>query len=148
MKRAILERLIDHSRRERDRVAAQAADARRASNQAADTLTTLRDYRREYDVKSPKLRQRAPVDPVLLRYHEAFVDRLEIALVEQRGQLVRLDETADAQNARLNAAQQRLKAFETLLERIDADTQRAARRAEQVATDEQAARILRTRESR
>ena len=57
-RRATLSFLIELQRRERDRVAALAARARREVESATSTLQMLRDYRRDYDARSPNVARR------------------------------------------------------------------------------------------
>lgn len=139
VRKHLLEMLIQHSKLARDRAASQAAGARRLSQHAETTLQTLQGYRRDYDLKSPKQR-RTPIEPALVKRHEAFVGTLELALDEQTAQQGRLAHTTAEKTADLSARQRRLKAFETLLQRqVHRDRTRAAR-LDQATTDEQASR--------
>ncbi len=139
----LLQMLIEHGRRRRDEAAGVSAQAQRASRQAQQVLGTLQEYRRDYDRKSPKARL-TTVDPRLLPRHERFVERLDVAVLDQTHQLERLQSDAEQRRQQLMAAERRVKAFETLRERQQAAHALRQARREQFETDELAARLARS----
>ena len=139
----LLQMLIEHGRRQRDEAAGVSAQAQRASRQAQQVLGTLQEYRRDYDRKAPKARLTA-VDPQLLPRHERFVERLDVAVLDQTRQLERLQRDADQHRRQLVAAERRVKAFETLRQRQEGARARRQARQEQFETDELAARLARS----
>lgn len=138
----LLQMLIEHGRRQRDEAAGVSAQAQRASRQARQVLGTLQEYRRDYDRKAPKARL-TTIDPQLLPRHERFVERLDVAVLDQTRQLERLQLDAEQRRQQLMAAERRVKAFETLRERQEAARARRQARREQFETDELAARLAR-----
>jgi flagellar FliJ protein len=139
-RRTTLSFLIELQRRERDRVAALAARARREAESATSTLQMLEDYRRDYDTRSPKVARRA-FTATSIGVHERFTGKLDRAIDEQGRLRVRLAEASSEREGDLAQGQRRLKALETLHERREADLRLRTRRAEQIQTDEFATQV-------
>lgn len=134
----VLGLLIELQRRERDRVAGQAAQTQRDVDAAAGTLRMLNDYRNDYEARSPKA-GRAPTDTVRVRVHEAFVAKLGRAIGEQDTLLDHLAQRNEAQRLALIERQRRLKALETLALRRETERRKRLESLEQKQTDEFAA---------
>ncbi len=140
VKQALLTRLIEQSRRRRDEVAGDAAEARRVTERATATLTQLQDYRRDYDAKTPKQLQRQTEVASIMR-HEGFVARLDVAVLDQGRRRTTAQNEQSSREQDLMAAQRRLKAFETLQTRQAEATRKRLARQDQRTTDEQATRL-------
>ena len=136
----VLQVLIELGRRRRDAAAVEVASARRSTGQVADTIEQLEGYRRDYSARSP-IREQSRTAPVEIERHQAFVDRLGLAVREQehRHELA-LQHEAHTEHA-LMLTQRRLKTFETLQKRQLEARQRRQERLDQLMTDEQAARL-------
>ena len=135
----VLDVLIELGRRRRDEAAVAAAAARRLTGQVAETIEQLEGYRQDYASRSP-IRQQAVTATVAIERHQAFIDRLDLAVREQhqRHDLARRHE-ARSDDA-LMQTQRRLKTFELLQKRQLEARQRRQERIEQQITDELAAR--------
>ena len=136
----VLGLLIELRRRERDRVAGQAAQSQRDVDAAAGTLRMLNEYRHDYEARSPKA-GRASTDTLRVRVHEAFVGKLGRAIGEQDTLLDHLAQRNDAQRLALVERQRRLKALETLALRRETERRKRLESLEQIQTDEFAAQV-------
>lgn len=130
-----LELLIEMQRRERDRLAGAAAQAQRDVERAGSTLGMLRNYRQDYDSRSPKTRPAGfTTQGVLL--HEGFTRKLDQAIGEQNVMVEHLSGTRDAQEGLLVEQQRKLKALEVLEQRRALEIRQRAERRDQNQTDE------------
>jgi flagellar FliJ protein len=148
--RASLSLLIELRRRERDRVAGVAAQARREADNATATLRMLEGYLREYRQRAPKALLQ-PTEASSVRIHEHFVGKLDTAIDDQTQRAKALCEREIAQRAALSEEQRRLKALEVLEQRRESARRRRLEVAEQKQTDEFAAQAFargRPRETR
>ena len=136
MKRnATFELLIDLHKRERDRAAKIAAQARRDADAAGSTLQMLQGYRLDYDTKSPT-RSLQPINTTKVKVHEKFTARLDTAIGEQDTIREQLTDVSRVREHALNERQRRLKALETVALRRDMAERLRQRLREQKATDE------------
>lgn len=133
-----LSMLIDMRRRERDRIAGQAAQAQRDRDAAASTLRTLSSYQEDYRQRSPK-NARQSTDTGAVRVHETFVGKLGHAIGQQDALTRTLDDRHRQQLVALAEGERRLKALETLVQRREAARRRRQESLEQKQTDEFAA---------
>ena len=130
--------LIELRRRERDRVAAIAAQAQRDAQSAAGTLRMLDGYRQDYMTRSPKSATQA-TDSGRLQIHDAFVGKLGEAIEDQTSRLRLLSEREAAQRAALGEQERRLRALETLSKRRELQRMRRLEAQDQKMNDEFAA---------
>lgn len=137
-RRNALPLLIELRRRERDRVAAVAAQAQRDAQNAAGTLRMLDGYRHDYMARSPKVSTQT-TDPGRLQIHDAFVGKLGEAIDDQKGRLGILEQRETVQRAALAEQERRLKALEILSERRESQRRRRLETLDQKMNDEFAA---------
>lgn len=129
------ELLIDLHKRERDRAARIAAQARRDADAAGSTLQMLQGYRLDYDTKSPT-RSVQPINTGKVKVHEKFTARLDTAIDEQDTISAQLADVSRTREQALSERQRRLKALETVAQRLEMAERLRQRRTEQKATDE------------
>ena len=113
---ATLPLLIERSRARRDALAAAAATAQRASQQADATLQRLQAFRQEYLARAPALRS-GPQDADGVAGWQAFMASLDRALVQQGEACERSRQLQALRQRELAEGQQRLTAFEALATR-------------------------------
>lgn len=131
--------LLERAEAERDAVQARAARAAQAVQRLERQAEQLRAYRDEYLQRAPTRGGRAAgID--MLRTHRDFMQRLEQAAVQQRGQLEAAERDAAVLSAALIAEETRVAAIRKLIERRTQEATRHAARREQRRTDEDAQR--------
>jgi flagellar protein FliJ len=134
---AALHTLLEHAERQRD-------DALSAMLQAEDHLRRLQfqeeqllAYREDYRLRHPALGGRS-TSIELLRCHEGFMQRLDQALQQQRGQVQHAEHRGTQLRAALVAHETRVASVRKLLERRGAQAQQQANRLDQRRSDETA----------
>jgi flagellar FliJ protein len=132
-----LHTLLEHAERLRDAALAALRQSEQAASRLHQQAEQLQAYRAEYDARSPGRGGRsAPIE--LLRCHLDFVQRLQQAQAQQRGQLQAAEARVARQREALLAAETRLASVRKLLERRNHDQRVAADRLEQHRSDEAA----------
>lgn len=134
---AALHTLLEHAENARD-------EALNAMRQAQDHLRRqqhqeeqLLAYRDDYRQRHPALGGRS-TSIELLRCHEGFMQRLDLALQQQRGQVQHAEHRGEQLRAALVVQETRVASVRKLLERRGAQVQHQADRLEQRRSDETA----------
>lgn len=136
---ATLHTVLEHARHQRDLAQAAMQQAQAAAAAARAQSEQLDGYRQEYRQRwSTRLREPSPV--ALLQHVQAFSGRLDHAIDLQAASVRQSEQRVSQARDRLLACEQRLAAVGKLIERRQAQLQRAADRREQKALDEAAAR--------
>lgn len=135
-----LQTLIELEREALDRKTRALGQARKEKHQLDVQVTTLHAYRREYlERMNASLATGVPAD--LLLNHHAFVASLDRA-IDKAGRFALLQSAkVDVQNDAWRAQYRRKNAFETLIERRQAQERLMDARAEQRHTDELSAQL-------
>lgn len=134
---AALQTLLEHAERQRDEALSallQAEDHLRRQQLQEDQLLA---YRQDYRQRHPALGGRS-TSIELLRSHEGFMQRLDQALDQQRGQVQHSQNRGAQLRAALVAQETRVAAVRKLLERRGAQAQQQAARLDQRRSDETA----------
>lgn len=123
---------------EERRQAAQLADCEHLVANAALRLQELERYRSDY---AQQLDQRATqgIDAMALRDYQAFLARLEDAIVQQSRVHARVLADLEFERSRWQAAAIRLKSMSTVIEKWESEERVQADRMAQIETDERAA---------
>lgn len=131
--------LLDHAERERDEALARLLQAQEHARRLQQQAEQLETYRDEYRSRHPALGGRAAsID--LVRCHQQFMHRLDLALAHQQLQIEQSTARAAALRAELLALETRVASVRKLVERRDLEARRLAERQEQRASDEAAQR--------
>ena len=134
---AALHTLLEHAERQRDEAVSallQAEGQRRRPQQQEEQLLAYRD---EYRQRHPALGGRS-ASIELLRCHEGFMQRLDLALQLQRGQVQQAEDHCSLLRTALVAHETRVASVRKLLERRGAQALTLATRLEQRRSDETA----------
>jgi flagellar FliJ protein len=132
-----LQTLLEHAERQRDTARAALLQSEQATLRLQQQAEQLQAYLAEYELRDPTRGGRsAPIE--LLRCHIGFVQRLQQAQAQQRGQLQAAEARAARQRQALLVLETRVASVRKLLERRDHDQRRAADRVEQRHSDEAA----------
>lgn len=129
--------VIELAAKSRDAIARQAATAAKLEAEAKAQLEALEKYHADYLARSAR---RPEHDTVTLRNFTAFIQRLELAIGQQRGSLEHHRARVAALNAEHTRAAIKVKSLETLAAARLAEARRAAGRAERKLEDEHASR--------
>ena len=120
--------------------AAEELEARRAMGaairgheQAREKLDELERYRREYAAAK---HTRGEVSALLLRDHQAFLERLDRAASGQLQLIREHDHSVEARRQRWLASRRRVQSLEALLARITETERQAESRLEQKVSDD------------
>lgn len=132
--------LLEQAENERDAALARMLQADDAARQARAQADQLHAYREDYRRRAPALNGRS-ASIELVRCHQGFMQRLDQAIEQQRGQLAALEQQVAALRALLHEREVRVAAVGKLIERRTHEQQRLASRSEQRATDEAAQRL-------
>lgn len=138
--------LLEQAEAERDAAQARLLQAEDAARQARAQAEQLHAYREDYRRRAPALRG-AGASIELVRCHHGFVQRLDQAIEQQRGQLAVLEQQAVAQREVLLEREVRVAAVKKLLARRTHEAQRLLARVDQRQTDEAALRVALARGS-
>ncbi|MBL8346815.1 MAG: flagellar export protein FliJ, partial [Rubrivivax sp.] len=130
MSSSALRTLLEQAETERDAALARMLQADEAARQARAQAEQLRAYREDYRQRSPALNGRS-ASIELVRCHHGFMQRLDQAIEQQRGQLARLEQQATEQREGLMEREVRVASVKKLLERRVQEAQRHAARVEQ-----------------
>lgn len=123
--------------RERDQAAAALTQAELQLQAQRQQWEQLQSYHAEYQRRSPALGgQAAPIE--VLRCHQSFMQRLDLALAHQQRVLHTAEGEAQLRRQQLLLRETKLAAVRKLLQRRNHITQRAEDRADQRRTDEAA----------
>jgi len=139
MSQATLLTLLEQAENERDAARARLAQAEEAARQGRAQAEQLHAYREDYRRRAPALNGRA-VSIELMRCHQGFMQRLDQAIEQQRGQVARLEQQVAAQRDVVQERELRVASVKKLLERRAQEARRQAERLEQRQTDETALR--------
>ena len=134
---AALHTLLEHAERERDEALSavlQAEDLLRRQQLQEEQLVA---YREDYRQRHPALGGRS-ASIELLRCHEGFMQRLDQALQQQRGQVQHAEHRGAQLRVALVAQETRVASVRKLLERRGAQVQVQADRLDQRRSDETA----------
>lgn len=146
MSSTALRTLLEQAETERDTALARMLQADDAARQARSQAEQLHAYREDYRRRAPALNGRS-ASIELVRCHQGFMQRLDQAIDQQRGQLQRLEQLATEQREVLLEREVRVASVKKLMERRAQEAQRQAARVEQRQTDESALRGSFTRNS-
>jgi flagellar protein FliJ len=146
MSSSALRTLLEQAETERDAALARMLQADEAARQARAQAEQLHAYREDYRRRAPALNGRS-ASIELLRCHQGFMQRLDQAIDQQRGQLARIEQQATEQREVLMEREVRVASVKKLMERRAQEAQRQAARVEQRQTDESALRGSFTRNS-
>lgn len=146
MSNSALRTLLEQAETERDAALARMLQADEAARQARAQAEQLHAYREDYRRRAPALNGRS-ASIELVRCHQGFMQRLDQAIDQQRGQLVRVEQQAAEQREVLMGREVRVASVKKLMERRAQEAQRHAARVEQRQTDESAGRGSFTRHS-
>jgi flagellar FliJ protein len=138
--------LLEQAETERDAALARTRQADEAARQARAQAEQLHAYREDYRRRAPALNGKS-ASIELVRCHQGFMQRLDQALDQQRGQLARIEQQATLQREVLMEREVRVASVKKLMERRAQEAQRHATRVEQRQTDESALRGSFTRHS-
>jgi flagellar FliJ protein len=139
MPSSALTTLLEQAENERDAALARLQQADEAARQARAQAEQLHAYREDYRRRAPALNGKA-ASIELVRCHQGFMQRLDQAIEQQRGQLARLERQAVEQREVLLERELRVASVKKLLERRTEEAQRHAARIEQRQADEIAGR--------
>jgi flagellar FliJ protein len=131
--------LLDHERRTRDEAVQALSRAEGHAGQADAQAQQLAVYRSEY-VERWSARFRDPGSVALLQCYQGFMQRLDQAIVQQRGAVAQAHIRVDQARGALRDNQRRVASVEKLIERRRQQEQRQLARREQARTDETAQR--------
>ena len=131
--------LLDHERRIRDEALQALSRAEGLAGQADTQAEALNVYRSEY-VERWSARFRDPGSVALLQCYQGFMQRLDQAIVQQRGAVAQAQIGVDRARGALRDNQRRVASVEKLIERRRQQEQRQLARREQARTDETAQR--------
>ncbi len=134
-----LSTLLQQAERERDETATRLAQAESLLQRQQSQLSQLQAYRAEYAARTPGQGGRAAAIE-LLRCHQAFMQRLDQALVHQQGQVEAARRRSSAEREALVAQELRVASVRKLLDRRQLAAQHVAQRREQHRSDEAAQR--------
>lgn len=138
--------LLEQAEAERDAAQVRLLQADEAARQAHAQAEQLHAYRADYRRRAPALNG-AGASIELVRCHHGFVQRLDQAIEQQRGQLATLELQAAAQRDTLLEREVRVASVKKLIARRLQEAQRQLARTEQRHTDEAAQRVTRGRGS-
>jgi flagellar protein FliJ len=131
--------LLDHERRTRDEALQALSRAEGVAGQADTQAQQLAVYRSEY-VERWSARFRDPGSVALLQCYQGFMQRLDQAIVQQRGAVAQAQIRVDQARGALRDNQRRVASVEKLIERRRQQELRHLARREQAHTDETAQR--------
>ena len=134
-----LQTLLECAEAERDAAQTRAARAAELAQQLARQGRQLIAYRDDYRRRAPAAGAKA-AHIELVRSHRDFMQRLDQALDQQRGQLEAAERDAAAEREALLALELRVASVRKLLERRQAHQRQHATRTEQRRSDEAAQR--------
>ena len=109
------------------------ASAVQEHKQATERLDELERYRREYAASK---QQRTNVSALLLRDHQAFLERLDRAASGQRQLILERDHNIEARRQRWLACRRRVQSLKAMRGRLALTERTAAMRLEQKAADD------------
>ena len=135
-----LHTLLEQAELDRDTALARLLQADEAARQARAQAEQLHAYREDYLRRAPALNGKS-AHIELVRCHQGFMQRLDQAIAQQRGQLEGLEQQAAALREALLEREVRVAAVRKLIERRGQEQQRQAARAEQRHNDEAAQRL-------
>jgi len=129
--------VIELAVKSRDAIARQAATAQKLVTDSRAQLDALHRYHADYLARSA---QHPEHDSATLANFSAFIQRLEMAIVQQRTTLEHHETRAAALKAEYTRAAIKVKSLETLAATRQSEARRAADRVERKLEDEHASR--------
>ena len=136
-RRSPLALVIELAVKSRDAIARQAATADQLLTDARTQLDALNRYHADYLARSAR---RPEHDAATLMNFNAFIQRLEMAIDQQRTTMAHHEARAAALKAEHTRAAIKVKSLETLAATREREARRAADRAERKLEDEHASR--------
>ncbi|MCW5637255.1 MAG: flagellar export protein FliJ [Rubrivivax sp.] len=132
--------LLEQAENERDAALARMLQSDDAVRQGRAQAEQLHAYREDYRKRAPALHGKA-ASIELVRCHQGFMQRLDQAIEQQRGQLAALERQAAALREVLLEREVRVAAVKKLIERRADEAGRRATRLDQRHADEVAQRL-------
>lgn len=139
-----LDILVDTARTARDTEARKLADDLGQARAAEDRLELLERYRHDYELRFRE-RGAAGFEAESWRNYRHFLSQLDAAIEAQRAELNTRRLAAEARRGSMVVAGRRLRSYEALVERRDAEERRTLDRLEQKVSDEYSAILCRRR---
>lgn len=131
--------MLELAEADRDQALARVVQADERARRAQQQDDTLLAYRDDYRRRAPgQGGQSASIE--LLRCHQGFMERLDMAITQQRAERERLAAEVADQRQQLLAQEQRVAAVRKLMERRTLDQSRVMARQDQRHADENAQR--------
>ncbi|MEN9629973.1 MAG: hypothetical protein RJA10_3201 [Pseudomonadota bacterium] len=141
---ATLQMLLDRATQERDRLAGELRRGQEMALRARRQGEQLAAYRGEYLQRwQGQFGRGGAIE--LVHCYQSFMQRLDEALQQQQRQIDAAERAVDAVRQALAQAEVRVAAVKKLIERRQADLQRAHERRDQRQTDETAQHLTRNR---
>lgn len=141
-----LKRLLEIAETTAESAAASLGALSRQLQQHEEKLLLLFKYRDEYQERlQERLRHATGLDGAGLRNFHDFLERLEQAILQQHALVVEARTRVDGERTDWQLKQRKSKAFGTLAQRFDVETQRHAASREQKLQDDFASRTSRAR---
>ena len=130
-----LHTVLQHAERQRDEAQAALREAEGVIQRLQSQADQLQAYRAETNARHPAQGGRTATIE-LLRYHQAFMQRLEQAVAQQQAQMVLAQSRSAARRTQLLALETRVASVKKLIERRDAqDRQREAQQEQRRQDD-------------
>ncbi len=139
-----LQTILDLAEREAGKSAARLGTLNGQVQQAETKLGLLLQYREDYVARFRSGMRADPHSAAWRNFHD-FMDKLDVAITQQRTLVSQAHELMRKGQAEHRDHQRRVKAFDTLAERHAVNVAREAGRVEQRALDELSANTLRRR---
>lgn len=131
--------LIDLAQNRTDEATRRLGELQNAQLSAAEKLTLLRDYRRDY-LDQLNARMRGGLTLSQLQNYQAFVNTLDGAIEQQTAIATQAEQRLSTGRSDWQQCKQKLNAYDTLASRAAQERQRMEGRREQQVSDERAAR--------
>ena len=142
-----LHTLLEHAENQRNEALALLLQAEEGARRMQQQSLQLHSYRDEYRLRQPG-RAGASVSIELLRRHHEFMQRLEQALDQQKGQLKASEERLAQRRNDLLALETRVASVRKLVARRSHEEDRRGARQEQRRSDDAMHRVMRSDGSR
>lgn len=134
-----LQPLMNLAQHQNDSATHKLGQLNRQQHNAQSKLEMLQQYRKDYQARLQETAQNG-IDPAELRNFQAFINKLDEAISHQLKQVGQSKVSTQVGRGEFDAAQRKLKSFDTLQQRHIEIQKNVAKKSEQTALDEHTGR--------
>jgi len=136
-----LQSVMNLAQHQNDSATRKLGQLNKQQQNAQQQLETLRQYRRDYQMRLQEATQ-GGMDPAELRNFQEFINKLDEAIIQQQKTVEQSKMSTQAGRGEYDLTRRKLKSFDTLHQRHIEEQKQIAEKSEQKSLDEHTGRLV------